>query len=148
MNPANDLTGRTYGRLMVVSRAGSDERNKALWTCLCDCGENAVIAGYNLTREDGTQSCGCLVGLVANTRPSKLYDGLTLAEHAERSGISFSTLDKRVRKFGEPFPAHLEKTRAEQELRVFEQDRENNKRPFFRRIGRAAAHHSPGKSHP
>lgn len=140
MRPANDLTGRTFGRLKVVTRAGSDERGKALWKCICDCGETAVIVGYSLTRGD-TQSCGCLVGLVASTRPSALYGGLTLTEHAARSGISSSTLDKRVRKYGEPFPPHLNKTRAEQELQVFEQDRENGKRTYSRRIGRAAAWH-------
>ena len=140
MRPANDLTGRTFGRLKVVTRAGSDERGKALWKCICDCGETAVIVGYSLTRGD-TQSCGCLVGLVASTRPSALYGGLTLTEHAARSGISSSTLDKRVSKYGEPFPSHLNKARAEQELRVFEQDRENNRRAPSKRLGRAANTH-------
>jgi hypothetical protein len=140
VNPANDLTGRTFGRLKVTSREGSDGRGKATWKCACDCGNSAVIIGYSLTRGD-TQSCGCLVGLVANTRPAKLYDGLTLAEHAAHSGISQSTLDKRVRKYGEPFPSHLNKTRAEQELQVFEQDRENNRRTKSKRLGRAAAWH-------
>jgi hypothetical protein len=92
-----------------------------------------------------TQSCGCLVGLVRRSQPATLYDGLTLAEHVERSGINKRTLQYRVAKYGEPFPSHLNKTRAEQDLRVFEQDRENNKRPFLRRIGRAAAHHRPRK---
>jgi AraC-like DNA-binding protein len=140
VRPANDLTGRTFGRLKVASRAGSDEHGKATWRCACDCGNSAVIVGYSLTRGD-TLSCGCLVGLVANTRSSALYDGLTLAEHAARSGISSSTLDKRVRKYGEPFPSHLNKTRAEQELRVFEQDRENNRRAPSKRLGRAANTH-------
>jgi hypothetical protein len=114
MRPANDLTGRAFGRLKVVSRSGSDECGKSLWSCVCDCGEIAIVRGYALTRGD-TQSCDCLVGLVRRSQPATLYDGLTLAEHATRSGISQSTLDKRVRKYGEPFPAHLDKTRAEQE---------------------------------
>lgn len=135
MRPANDLTGRTFGRLKVASRAGSDEHGKATWRCACDCGNSAVIVGYSLTRGD-TLSCGCLVGLVANARPAKLYGGLTLAEHAERSGIPFSTLYKRVRKYGHPFPPHLSG-----ELRVFEQDRENNRRAPSKRLGRAAKTH-------
>ena len=140
MNRINDLTGRIFGRLHVVSRAGSDARGQAMWACLCGCSNTAVIVGYSLKRGD-TLSCGCLVGLVRRTQPATLYDGLTLAEHAKRSGISQSTLDKRVRKFGEPFPAHLDKTRAEQQLRVLEQDRENNRRTLSRRMGRAAAWH-------
>lgn len=141
VRPANDLTGRRFGRLCVTKRAGGDEFGKATWECACDCGNSAVVVGYNLTRGD-TLSCGCLVRLVANTRPSALYDGLTLAQHAERSGLSYSTLDKRVRKYGEPFPAHLDKTRAEQELRVFEQDRANNRCTMSKRLGRAAAWHT------
>lgn len=140
MMPVKYLAGRRFGRLEVVERDGSDGFGKATWKCICDCGNTAVIVGYNLTG-GSTLSCGCLVGLVARTRPSKLYDGLTLAEHAERSGIPFSTLYKRVSKYGEPFPSHLNKTRAEQELRVFEQDRENGKRTYSRRMGRAAAWH-------
>ncbi|MFM0451677.1 hypothetical protein PQR21_14920 [Paraburkholderia nemoris] len=138
--PVKDLAGRRFGRLEVVDRDGSDGFGKATWKCICDCGNTAVIVGYNLTG-GSTLSCGCLVSLVANTRRSALYDGLTLAQHAERSGLSSSTLDKRVRKYGEPFPAHLDKTRAEQELRVFEQDRENNRRTRDTRLGRAAAWH-------
>lgn len=136
----NDLTGRTFGRLRVTKRDGSDKFNQATWECVCDCGKSTVVCGHSLTR-GSTQSCGCLVGYVARTRPSALYDGLTLAEHAERSGIPQSTLDKRVRKYGYPFPAHLS-----DELRVFEQDRENNKRTCSRRLGRAADHHLPNAS--
>jgi hypothetical protein len=74
-------------------------------------------------------------------QPAKLYGGLTVAEHAERSGIPRTTLQKRILKWGEPFPPHLDKTRAEQELRVFEQDRENNRRAPSKRLGRAANTH-------
>ncbi|NPT44353.1 hypothetical protein GNZ12_24185 [Paraburkholderia sp. 1N] len=35
---------------------------------------------------------------------ARVYDGLTLAEHAERSGISYQTLNQRVKKYGHPFP--------------------------------------------
>ncbi|MBB5543339.1 hypothetical protein A8H39_10860 [Paraburkholderia fungorum] len=141
MMPVKDLAGRRFGRLEVIERDGSDGFGKATWKCICDCGNTAVIVGYNL-RGGSTLSCGCLVGLVANTRLSALYDGLTLAQHAERSGLSSSTLDKRVRKYGVPFPTHLDKTRAEQELRVFEQDRANNRRTVTKRLGRAAAWHT------
>ncbi|MFL9987655.1 hypothetical protein [Paraburkholderia sediminicola] len=141
MRPVKDLAGRRFGRLEVVERDGSDGFGKATWKCICDCGNTAVIVGYNLTG-GSTLSCGCLVGLVRRAQPTTLYDGLTLAEHAEHSGISQSTLDKRVRKYGEPFPAHLDKTRAEQELRVFEQDRANNRRTMSKRLGRAAAWHT------
>jgi hypothetical protein len=140
-----DLTGRTFGRLTVTQRAGSNKWHQATWECLCDCGKTAVVSGYNLTR-GLTMSCGCLVGLVRRTRPGSLYDGLTIAEHVARSGIPRTTLQKRIDKWGHPFRPHLEKTPAEQELRVFEQDRENNRRSFSRRIGAAAAWHKTGNT--
>jgi hypothetical protein len=46
MRPANDLAGRTFERLKVASRAGSNERGKATWKGVCDCGNAAVIVGY------------------------------------------------------------------------------------------------------
>lgn len=145
MRPAIDLVGRTFGRLRVVSRAGRNERRYVTWNCACDCGNAAVVSGNNLVKSF-TMSCGCLVGLVANSRPAKRYDGLTMVEHVERSGIPKSTLQMRIAKFGEPFPPHLEKNRAEQELRVFEQDRENNRRSRDTRMGAAAAwHRAPSK---
>jgi hypothetical protein len=140
VRPINDLTGRVFGRLTVIEREASAHHARPVWKCSCDCGNTAIVIGYGLTRGD-TLSCGCLVGLVANTRPSRLYDGLTLAEHATRSGISASTLFKRAKKYGEPFPSHLNATRAEQELQVAERDRENGKRSFSRRMGRAAPWH-------
>lgn len=147
MNPAIDLAGRKFGRLTVIARSGSDDLGKATWACACDCGNPTVVRGYNL-RQGDTQSCGCLVGLVRRAQPETLYDGLTLKEHAARSGIPYSTLDKRVRKYGEPFPAHLDKSREEQEHRVFEQDRENNRRSRGTRLGRAAAWHTTGNLTP
>ena len=147
MRPAVDLTGRRFGRLTVVERRGSDDLRKATWACACDCGKTTIVRGYNL-RQGDTQSCGCLVGLVRRAQPETLNDGLTLKEHAAHSGISYSTLDKRVRRYGEPFPAHLNKSREEPERRVFEQDRENNRRSRGNRLGRAAAWHKPGNLRP
>jgi hypothetical protein len=41
---AIDLTGRRFGRLTAIKRAGSNERGKAMWACLCDCGNAAVTS--------------------------------------------------------------------------------------------------------
>ncbi|WP_157025362.1 hypothetical protein [Paraburkholderia heleia] len=100
-----------------------------------------------MTRGDAL-SCGCLVGFVRRAQPATHYDGFTLAEHSHRSGLPLGTLQQRVRVHGEPFPAHLDKSREEQERRVFEQDRENNRRSRGTRLGRAAAWHKPGNLTP
>lgn len=55
----NEL-GNRYGRLIVSERAGCDKTGRALWLCICDCGEIATVAGARLRYADGTKSCGCL----------------------------------------------------------------------------------------
>src|SRR5262245_38892402 len=52
--PVEDLTGRRYGRLQVLSYAG-----RSKWHCRCDCGHEKEIWGGHL-RKGATQSCGCL----------------------------------------------------------------------------------------
>ena len=63
-----DLTGRRYGRLVVLSRnyEKTDElyRNKGIkklfWNCQCDCGNMTVVTSSNLTnKRSPTLSCGC-----------------------------------------------------------------------------------------
>ena len=59
MSALKDLTGQRFGRLVVVERAGSDERRHATWLCRCDCGKTNIVRGYNLSLGN-TNSCGCL----------------------------------------------------------------------------------------
>jgi len=58
MMPAIDMTGTRAGRLMVTRRIGSQFR-KALWECVCDCGNVIAATGINL-RLGRIKSCGCL----------------------------------------------------------------------------------------
>lgn len=57
-----DLTGKRYGKLVVIER-GEDYTCKnsksARWLCKCDCGNTALIFG-NLLRRGVTKSCGCI----------------------------------------------------------------------------------------
>ena len=59
MGVFKDRTGNKYGRLTVISHAGKDHRNKHLWLCLCDCGNEKVIVSDNLS-SGKSNSCGCL----------------------------------------------------------------------------------------
>ena len=52
------LTGRRFGRLVVVSRAENTRWGEARWHVKCDCGEERIVAGGNL-RSGTTTSCGC-----------------------------------------------------------------------------------------
>lgn len=64
MSALIDLTGRRFGRLLVLGREGTyyyDDGFVAvpLWRCRCDCGREPVVQGPCL-RSGRTRSCGCL----------------------------------------------------------------------------------------
>ena len=65
-----DLTGRRFGRLVVVGRAPRAAAGGAPpWLCLCVCGTEKTVRGDHL-RNGGTRSCGCL------TREGGTFKGL------------------------------------------------------------------------
>ena len=53
-----DLTGKRYGRLLVIDYAGTLSHRSA-WQCKCDCGKVNIITSHGL-RQGTTRSCGCL----------------------------------------------------------------------------------------
>lgn len=53
-----DLTGKRFGRLVVLKRA-SKPGDRVRWLCKCDCGVKKEVRGYNIT-SGHTKSCGCL----------------------------------------------------------------------------------------
>lgn len=63
MSKLIDLTGRRFGRLVVLKRAGNyiqppNGRKRPQWLCKCDCGNVTTTIGENL-RNGSTVSCGC-----------------------------------------------------------------------------------------
>lgn len=74
-----DLTGRRFGRLVVIQRAQTNKENKVWWICRCDCGNLTTVRGYCLRRGD-TQSCGCLSREISSERivqikPHRIHGG-------------------------------------------------------------------------
>lgn len=53
-----DLTGRRFGRLVVVRQIGT-KHGHSHWLCQCDCGATSKAISSNLGR-GSTRSCGCL----------------------------------------------------------------------------------------
>lgn len=51
-----DISGKTFGRLTVSSRAAGPGPK---WHCLCSCGNSVIVRGEHL-RSGSTRSCGCL----------------------------------------------------------------------------------------
>ena len=54
-----DLTGKRFGRLLVIEEISEMRRKKVLWFCKCDCGNTTRSSSANLRRGLST-SCGCV----------------------------------------------------------------------------------------
>lgn len=75
--PLIDISGRRYGRLVVVSR-GRKGQGRSYWLCRCDCGAEKEIAASTL-KNGNTKSCGCLNKEVASSQNQirKMTHGLS-----------------------------------------------------------------------
>ena len=71
MNPEN-LIGRRFGSLTVISRAENSRSGKARWNCVCDCGatKKIPVCGYDL-KVGKVSSCGCLRKITARETGEK-----------------------------------------------------------------------------
>lgn len=54
-----NLAGRIFERLTVQKHQGFNKQGNALWECLCECGNIAIVTSGNLLNGH-TKSCGCL----------------------------------------------------------------------------------------
>ena len=52
-----DEMGNKYSHLLVIERA-PNQGTRAMWKCLCDCGNTVIVRGTEL-RNERQKSCGC-----------------------------------------------------------------------------------------
>jgi len=53
-----DLTGQSFGELVVLGYAGNNHKKHRTWECRCSCGNVVIVATYELSQ--GVKvSCGC-----------------------------------------------------------------------------------------
>ena len=59
--PYADLTGKRFGKLLVIEEAPRPEgvSVRHFWKCRCDCGNYTVKSSYELSRKKEMMSCGC-----------------------------------------------------------------------------------------
>ena len=87
-----DLTGRRFGKLVVIEEDGfvTDSYNKRhrLWKCQCDCGNICSIQHQYLVYGD-TNSCGCInsVGNMTINRLLNTYGVLYESEYSFKNFI-------------------------------------------------------------
>lgn len=56
---AIDMTGRHFGRWLVIAFSHIGKSHRDHWLCRCNCGTDKVVKGNNL-RTGCSLSCGCL----------------------------------------------------------------------------------------
>lgn len=66
-----DLTGKRFGRLIVIKENGRTKSGSKLWLCQCDCGKSVIASQGNLKRGN-TMSCGCIMQIHGESR-TRLY---------------------------------------------------------------------------
>lgn len=54
-----DLTGKKFGRLVVIKQANRDKWGHLLWLCKCNCGKEKIIQSSHLITGH-TKSCECI----------------------------------------------------------------------------------------
>lgn len=59
MGKFQDLTGKRFGRVLVISRAENGKHGAIRWLCLCDCGKYNTSFASGL-KQGIVNSCGCL----------------------------------------------------------------------------------------
>ena len=59
MGKFQDLTGKKFGRLLVIERVENNKKQQVQWLCKCDCGNEVKVISKSLT-SGNTKSCGCL----------------------------------------------------------------------------------------
>ena len=67
---ADKLEGQKFNNLLVIKRIGTTKDNRALWECLCDCGNTKEVVTKHL-KNNHVKSCGCLVSKTAINRVTK-----------------------------------------------------------------------------
>ena len=78
-----DHTGKTFGRLTVLSFVGRTKKGEALYLCKCKCGKEKVIKGPSMVSGQ-TVSCGCRKKEILHDTAYKHY-------HGKRNTRAFNT---------------------------------------------------------
>ncbi len=79
-----DLTGRRFGRLIVLAYAGKRD-GMHRWRCLCDCGRETVV-GQTPLLSGRTKSCGCLGRPEVKDLTGRRFGRLTVTAYAGKEG--------------------------------------------------------------
>lgn len=86
MNTYEDLTGRKFGMLTVVSRESNDKHGCTRWKCDCDCGNKGIIISRQSLMRRKHVDCGCVL---------KKYQDITGLKSGRLTAIKIVEKNKR-----------------------------------------------------
>ena len=86
--PTVDLTGKQFGRLLVLRRAGNARSGDALWECQCSCPDKTILTVTSTGLRSGkTKSCGCwkteVLNRLKNDLTGKRFGRLTVLRRVD-----------------------------------------------------------------
>ena len=80
-----DLTGKRFGRLIVVQPEEKRRRGYIVWSCKCDCGNTVSVKSGDLL-SGNTCSCGCLNRELSTERIVRVTENNTIDMTGKRFG--------------------------------------------------------------
>lgn len=87
MNMSNDLTGKRFGKLTVISKTDRKKNGSILWECRCDCGNEKEVTSRDLN-SGRVKSCGCSRGS-SKSLVGKRFGMLTvISDSGEKQGTA------------------------------------------------------------
>ena len=92
----DDLTGRRFGRLLVLERALDPTYTSVMWKCLCDCGNTHITHAGSL-KMGYTKSCGCYN--IDATHDRARHSMCTTDEYATWLGIKRRCYDENAENY-------------------------------------------------
>ena len=78
----NDLTGKRFGKLTVISYAYTKNKN-ANWLCRCDCGNEKIMQSSSIKKAKG---CGKCTEYKFEDLSGRKYGKLTVLRRSDRTG--------------------------------------------------------------
>lgn len=79
---ARDLTGRRFGELTVIAKAGTAASGNLTWWCRCVCGNTTRTVGTDL-RLGRSRTCGCGAGSRKRGEEQRLRDSIKVGSEDE-----------------------------------------------------------------
>lgn len=93
---SEDITGRRYNKLLVISFTGEGAGKDEVWKCKCDCGNITNFYKWQLY-DSNVKSCGCLLELSRIENAKKAHQKLKETDLIEGTSISKISRHKPIK---------------------------------------------------